>query len=144
MSGSAPGDGVMWIGPAIPGKAGVAGMALRAPGLVGGELLPMGVVEAGRGPRRVVADVKLPRAVERRRAFAEAVNDQRMRAGSGGSLRLSGNGQHAGSEGKDKKAQAGKVGSSRRHAANIQRARRVKTHDFLEGRGAAFEPAPAF
>ena len=48
----------------IPGEAGIAGMALRTPALLGGELLPTGIVESGVGPRGVVAEMELPRAVD--------------------------------------------------------------------------------
>ena len=62
-------------GAAIPGKAGVAGMGLRAPGFVGGELLPSGVVEGGVGPGGVVAEMELPGAVDGGGAFAEGIDD---------------------------------------------------------------------
>jgi hypothetical protein len=48
---------------AIPGKAGVAGVGLGAPGLVAGDLLPTGVIEGGREPAPVVARVEAPVAV---------------------------------------------------------------------------------
>src|ERR1700722_15987168 len=49
---------------AIPGKTGIAGMLLRAPGIVTAELLPAGIVESRVGPRRIVAKVELPATCE--------------------------------------------------------------------------------
>jgi hypothetical protein len=45
---------------AIPGVAGVRGVALPAPGLVDGDLLPSQIVERWIGPGWVVSDVELP------------------------------------------------------------------------------------
>jgi hypothetical protein len=51
--------------PPVPGKAGVAGMALSFPWAANLDGLPATVIERGRGPRRIVAGAKLPGAVER-------------------------------------------------------------------------------
>ncbi len=85
---------------AIPRPTPVAGMALRRPARhVAGESdgrieaarpgrqihrLPLRVVEAGIGPRRVIAGVELPRAGERDDGLAERdVGDRRGRRGRG-------------------------------------------------------------
>ena len=114
-------------GPAIPGKARVTGMALRAPGLVGRELLPVRVVVAGCGPRGVVTQVELPWAVERSHTFAQAVDDERVRASGIGSLCRRRKVQAAGNKRKNGKLQAGEAGRSCKHAANIPRLRWIET-----------------
>src|SRR6266581_1901563 len=54
---------------AVPREAVIVGVAFCAPGLVDGDLFPSvmagGVVDGGCGPGEVVAEVKLPGAVER-------------------------------------------------------------------------------
>src|SRR4249919_1033904 len=59
-------------GSAIPRKAVVGTVALLIPRFIGRELMPMGIVKTGRGPCRIVSDLKLPRAVERERSFSKA------------------------------------------------------------------------
>ena len=48
---------------AVPGVSGVVEMLLVAPGFVGLDALPCGVIEGGRGPGRGVAGVELPCSV---------------------------------------------------------------------------------
>jgi len=50
--------------PAVPGKAGIARMPGVTPGLVRRQPLPSAVVEARLRPLEVVAQVKLPQAVD--------------------------------------------------------------------------------
>ena len=75
---------------AIPGVAGVARVALRSPRGGGGELFPAvvagGIVDAGRGPGWVIAEMKLPGTIEGCSAFAQAFDGERCRgrAGRGG------------------------------------------------------------
>jgi hypothetical protein len=70
---------------AIPGVAGVAGVALRPPGSGGRELLPAvvsgRVINPGSGPRGVIAQMELPGTVKRRNAFAETFDGERDRKG---------------------------------------------------------------
>jgi hypothetical protein len=68
---------------AVPGKANITLVALRPPWLVGGELLPAGIVDLGRGPGGIVSEMKLPWAVKRRSAFTETVQNQGGRRGGG-------------------------------------------------------------
>jgi hypothetical protein len=68
---------------AVPPVAFGIRMGLRSPGGVRLQLLPTvmacGVIDSRFRPRRVVAQVKLPRAVQRRRSFTERFNLDRRR-----------------------------------------------------------------
>jgi hypothetical protein len=69
----------------VPRVANAGAMALRAPRRVGGDLLPAvvagGVVDAGRGEGGIVAEMKLPRAIEGNGPFAEVLNRECRRGG---------------------------------------------------------------
>ena len=66
---------------AVPGEPVVVVMGLGAPGFVGGELLPGGVVEGGGGPGGIVAEVKLPEAVEGDCGLSQVCDDDGGRGG---------------------------------------------------------------
>ena len=68
-------------GAAIPGVAGVSGVALPAPGLVDGDLLPALIVERWIGPGGVVSDVELPWPIQGRHALSQLLDDQCVPAG---------------------------------------------------------------
>ena len=63
--------------PPIPGVSGVALMPLQAPGLAGQNAIPGRVVQRRGGPRRVVAQVKLPCPVQRSGRIAQPLHHQR-------------------------------------------------------------------
>jgi hypothetical protein len=69
---------------AVPGEAGVAGVGLGSPGLVGGDLLPGGVVEGRGEPAGVVAEVEAPVAGGREDAFAGVGGGERLGVGGRG------------------------------------------------------------
>ena len=54
-------------------------MSLRAPAFVSLDVLPLRVVIGGRGPAHIIAQVKLPLAINRHRSPADILNGQRGR-----------------------------------------------------------------
>src|SRR6185312_2451364 len=60
---------------AVPGESGVRRMSLRAPRLVGADLLPARVIDGGIGPGEIVSEVELPLPVERDGASAGVLHD---------------------------------------------------------------------
>ena len=66
---------------AIPGVAGVRGVALAAPGLIDGNLFPTLIVERWIGPCWIVSDVELPGSIQRSQALPKLVDDQGVPAG---------------------------------------------------------------
>jgi len=52
-------------------------MALLTPGAVACNRLPAGVIEGGRGPSGIVAELKLPGAAERDNFFSQPVGENR-------------------------------------------------------------------
>ena len=88
-------DGELWLGSgaggdvdvaAVPGEAGVGEMSLDAPGFVGGDGLPVRVVEGGGGPGRVVAKMELPWSGKGDGGLSEALDGEgwRRRGGARG------------------------------------------------------------
>ena len=63
----------------VPGHACQARMPLPAPWLVCAQLLPVGAIEPGTGPCKVVSRMKLPRATKRGGSIAQRFNHQRSR-----------------------------------------------------------------
>src|SRR5438445_1900136 len=61
---------------AVPGESGAGRVGLGAPGLVCGDVLPLGVVVRGRGPVEVVAEVELPFAVDWHGAVADVFDGE--------------------------------------------------------------------
>jgi hypothetical protein len=63
--------------PPVPGEARVAPITLIVPWLAGLDLLPYGVIECGRGPCKVVADMKLSGAIEWNSRLAQVADHER-------------------------------------------------------------------
>lgn len=64
--------------PTVPAKSDVALVTLRAPWLVGGDLLPGGIVKGRRGPSRVIARMELPDPAEWNGASCDLTRNQRV------------------------------------------------------------------
>jgi hypothetical protein len=62
--------------PPVPCIPRIAEMPLSTPASIYADSFPCGIVQPRRGPGRVVAQVKLPFAIERSSAFAQPLNDQ--------------------------------------------------------------------
>ncbi len=77
ISGSRPGN--IEVAP-VPRKAGIRRMGLRSPAIVSSDVLPLRVVIGGRGPTPIIAKVKLPFAINRRRSPADVLDIQNIQA----------------------------------------------------------------